>query len=160
MRFRADASPSGHGLLISSPQAEPSVQISCTGLPRCHSRVRALVRSWDAGWQETAARTTGESSDSPTSRGGAGHPGDLRRVSTEAVFGAAPTGVWAHNGEARNTDRSLEASSSDAPAAPIADSVGVPRSTPARVPGTSDNSWYWGYGSGRSAPIGPPPRHV
>jgi hypothetical protein len=33
-RFRADASPSRHGLLISSPQAEPGVQIPRTGLPR------------------------------------------------------------------------------------------------------------------------------
>ena len=31
-RFRADASPSRHGLLIPSPQAEPGVQFSRTGL--------------------------------------------------------------------------------------------------------------------------------
>ena len=33
-RFRVDASPSGHGHLISSPQAEPGVQFPRTGLPR------------------------------------------------------------------------------------------------------------------------------
>jgi hypothetical protein len=36
MRFRADASPSRHSLLISSPQAEPGVQIPRTKWARAH----------------------------------------------------------------------------------------------------------------------------
>ena len=89
-RFRADASPSRHGLLIPSPQAEPGVQFSRTGLPRCHWLKSASFRPSGVGFEQTAVGTTVDLSGASSSSGVA-DPDDSRRLSTGAVLAAVPS---------------------------------------------------------------------